>query len=159
MTTSLSQSGTPSNRVLVVDDQSPVRNALYRLLEGEGYDVLAASNGTDGLTICRRSLRPIDLLVTDCDMRKISGVQFARECSGICPELCVLYISGSSPDEQLMEELRTPNRRFLAKPFRADDLLRRVREMLLGVSGAPSFMPKRFITAPAPYMPVTRKAG
>ena len=59
-----------STRVLLVDDQDCVRNTLYSLLESDGYDVLAASTGPDGLTICHQSIRPIALLVTDYHMPK-----------------------------------------------------------------------------------------
>src|SRR5579863_6963009 len=92
------QSDMPS-RILLVDDQNSVRDALYTILESDGYEVLAASNGRDGLTIFRQSTRPIELLVTDYNMPQMSGLELARECSRLCGELSVLYVSGSHPDE------------------------------------------------------------
>src|SRR6476660_3632978 len=68
------------SRILLVDDESSVRDSLYTILERGGYEVLAASNGTDGLTVCRQSRRPIDLLVTDYSMPHMSGLELAREC-------------------------------------------------------------------------------
>jgi CheY-like chemotaxis protein len=119
------------SRVLVVDDENSVRNWLYTLLESDGHEVLAASNGPDGLTIFRRSTRPIELLVTDYNMPEMSGLELARECLRLRCELSVLYVSGSRPDEQLQADLQAPKRGFLAKPFRRDDLLRKARELLL----------------------------
>ena len=119
------------SRVLLVDDDRSVRHALYTLLESEGYEVLAAGNGLDGLAIFRQSIRPIELLVTDYNMPRMSGLELARECSRIRCELCVLYVSGAHPDEQLRADLYEPKRAFLAKPFRTDDLLRKARELLL----------------------------
>jgi len=118
-------------RLLLVDDQDSVRNSLYTLLERDGYQVFAASNGPDGLTIYRRSIYPIDLLVTDYNMPEMSGLELARECARLNRELGVLYVSGSQPDEELQEDLRGCRRGFLAKPFHGRDLLRKARELLL----------------------------
>ena len=121
-------------RILLVDDDHSVRNSLYALLESAGYEVLAASNGPDGLTMFRQSIRPIDLLVTDYNMPRMSGLELARECSRLYGGLNVLYVSGSRPDEELQVDLQAPTRGFLAKPFRGDDLLRKARELLLAQS-------------------------
>ena len=118
-------------RVLLVDDESGILDALYTLLESAGYEVLAASNGPDALTIFQQSIRPIELLVTDYDMPGMSGLELACECSRIGRELCVLYVSGAHPNEQLRADLQERKRGFLAKPFRTDDLLRKARELLV----------------------------
>jgi CheY-like chemotaxis protein len=117
-------------RILLVDDEKEVRERLHTLLEREGYEVLASSNGLDALRIFRRPGRPIDLLVTDYNMPGISGLELARECSHLSSELKVLYVSGSRPDAELKADLQTGQRGFLAKPFRAGDLLRKARELM-----------------------------
>ena len=117
-------------RVLLVDDEPSVRESLYTLLEREGYEVLASSNGSDALSIFRLSVRPIELLVTDYNMPEMSGLELARECSRLRGELKVLYVSGSRPDEELQADLKTCKHGFLAKPFRAGDLVRKARELL-----------------------------
>lgn len=120
-----------SARILLVDDHRGVRHALSTLLESEGYEVLAAGNGLDGLAAFRQSIRPIELLVTDYNMPIMSGLELARECSRISCGLSVLYVSAAHPDEELRADLHEPKRAFLAKPFRADDLLSKARELLL----------------------------
>ena len=117
-------------RILLVDDENSVRDSLYALLESAGYEVLAASNGPDGLTIFRQAAPPIDLLVTDYNMPRMSGLELARECSCLFPDLRVLDVSGSHPDEKLQADLQMGKRGFLAKPFRGDDLLRTTRALL-----------------------------
>jgi len=117
-------------RILLVDDDNSVRDSLYMLLESAGYEVLSASNGLDGLTIFRQSVRPVDLLVTDYNMPQMSGLELARECSRLFPGLRVLYVSGSGADEELEADLQASKRAFLAKPFRGDDLLRKARALL-----------------------------
>ena len=123
--------GNKSPRILLVDDETSVRDSLYALLESEGYEVLAASNGQDGLTIFRQSTRPIELLVTDYNMPQMSGVELARECSRLYGGLSVLYVSGARPDEELQADLQAGRRAFLAKPFRGPELLRKAKELLL----------------------------
>ena len=117
-------------RVLLVDDEIQVRERLYTLLDHEGYEVLVSSNGPDALNMFRCSVRPIELLVTDCNMPEMSGVELARECSRLSGELKVLYVSGSRPDEELRADLRVGQRGFLAKPFRGADLVSKARELL-----------------------------
>lgn len=118
-------------RILLVDDDNLIRESLYTHLERGGYEVLAAHNGPEALTIFRRSVRPIELLVTDYNMPKMSGLELARECSRLSSELGVLYVSGSHPDEELLADLQAHKRGFLAKPFRGNELLRKARELLL----------------------------
>jgi len=119
------------SRVLVVDDDEAVRNILYKVLEGGGYEVLSASNALDALAICRQSSHPIDLLVTDYNMPEMNGLELARQCSAVRSELIVLYISGTRPDRELCADLDRRNRGFLAKPFRSETLRRKVKELLL----------------------------
>jgi|KBSMisStandDraft_5_1062788.scaffolds.fasta_scaffold639357_1 sigma-B regulation protein RsbU (phosphoserine phosphatase) len=117
-------------RILLVDDENSVRDSLYSLLESDGYEVLSASNGPEGLNIFRQSIRPVELLVTDYHMPQMSGLELARECSRLSRELSVLYVSGSRPDDELQAELQAGRRAFLAKPFRGAELLHKARALL-----------------------------
>jgi CheY-like chemotaxis protein len=125
------QSSDERLRILIADDDVSLRKILYRILENGGYDVLSASCGAEALAICRRSSPRVDLLITDCNMPEMSGLELGRECAAIHSALPVLHISGAPPDEELRAELKKPRRRFLAKPFRRDELLRICKEMLL----------------------------
>jgi len=122
-------------RILLVDDNDSLRNSLYALLETAGYEVLAASNGPDGLTIFRKSIRPVELLVTDYNMPQMSGLELARECSRLFKELRVLYVSGSQPGEELQADLQAGRSAFLAKPFHGQELLCKTRALLLESPG------------------------
>ena len=119
------------SRILLVDDQDSVLQSLYAILERAGHEVLAAHSGAEALTIFRQSIRPIELLVTDYNMPYMSGLELARECSLLWRGLSVLYVPGSSLNEELKADLQGRNRDFLAKPFRGNDLLRKVRALLL----------------------------
>jgi len=67
----------------------------------------------------------------------MSGLELARECSRLCCDLSVLYVSGSGPNEELQAELQTPKRGFLGKPFRGDDMLRKAKELVTGRAHGP----------------------
>jgi|KBSMisStaDraftv2_1062788.scaffolds.fasta_scaffold96371_6 CheY-like chemotaxis protein len=118
-------------RVLIVDDDLSVRKILYRILEQGGYAVLSACSGAEALAICRRSSPPLDLLITDYNMPGMNGLDLGRECRALNSALPVLLISGAHPDQELRAEYEKGKWGFLAKPFRGEELLRRVKEMLL----------------------------
>jgi two-component system OmpR family response regulator len=117
-------------QVLLVDDERSISDLPYMVLEDEGYEVTAAANGLEALTIFHRVVRPFDLLVTDCQMPGMGGFELARACSRRTPELAVLYMSGSYADEELRANLATGRRGFLAKPFSGAELLRRTKQLL-----------------------------
>jgi len=121
------QSSEERLRVLIVDDDLSLRKILYKILENGGYDVLSAGSGPEALAIYQRSSPPIDLLVTDYNMPGMSGLELERECTTFNSALPVLFISGDLPDHKLCAE---GNRGFLAKPFRSEQLMRKVKEML-----------------------------
>ena len=145
-------------RVLVVEDQEALQNSLCSTLEGEGYDVLSASNGVDALLICRTSSRPIDLLVTDYNMPQMTGLELARECARLNSELSVLYVSGSNPDDELRTDLEERKRGFLAKPFRRDELRRAAKELLLMESAEPWFQARHALGQAVSSSAIQRKS-
>ena len=118
-------------RILLVGRQNSGRDSFYVLLEREGYDVLAANNGAEGLAICRRSIHPVDLLITDYEMPGMSGLELARECARLCFDLRVLYVLTVPPDEHLRADLQTRDRGCLARPFRGNDLLHKTKQLLM----------------------------
>ena len=120
----------PAATVLVVDDQEILTLLMCKTFESGGFRVLWANNGTDALTLCRGAEPPVDLLVTDYRMPGMTGLELARECCRLNRELSVLYVSGSSPGDDLREDLAVENRAFLAKPYRQSDLLRSAKALL-----------------------------
>ncbi len=136
-------------RILLVDDRILVRDSIYAMLESGGYEVLAARNGPDGLTIFHRSRHRVDLLVTDCDIPGMTALELAAACARRDARVGVLFISGSEPNEGLQTALETPRRAFLLKPFRGEDLLRKVKELFVpGFDPEPVPEPQRLHLAP-----------
>lgn len=121
-----------SAQILLVDDEDAVRNLFVGMLESAGYEVSAASSGHAALDICRRFVRPPQLLVTDIQMPLLSGYELADRCSLLYPSMRILFVSGSAQDESRQAALHGPHRAFLAKPVRMEDLLRTVKALLDG---------------------------
>ena len=113
--------------MLVIDDQEIVRLLMCRTLENGGFHVLTASNGLDALNLFRSAEPAVDLLVTDYSMPGMTGLELADVCCSLNRELRVIYVSGSSPGNDLQANLSLGRRAFLPKPFRQADLLRNAK--------------------------------
>jgi PAS domain S-box-containing protein len=119
--------------VLVVEDEEPVRRMAARTLSSRGYRVLEAADAEQALAR-EPEWGPIHLLVTDVVMPGMGGRELATALLGRRPGLKLLYISGYTDDEVIRRGLLDAGAPFLEKPFEAEGLARRVREVL----GTPS---------------------
>ncbi len=119
------------SRILLVNGEDRIHNPIYTPLENEGYEVLTARNGADGIAIFRQSIYPIRLLITDFNMPTASGLELVRECTLLDRDLSVLYISATEPNEDLRRDILGRKHGFLLKPFDKNDLRRKVTELLL----------------------------
>lgn len=119
-------------QILLVDDEPLVCDLLRKMLERGGYEILSAGNGRDALDLCRRSVRPVRLLVTDLQMPEMSGYELAERCSLLYPSMSILFVSGSGPAEPMQAKLQGPNRAFLSKPVELEDLLCFAKALLTG---------------------------
>lgn len=120
--------------ILFVEDETPVRDVVIRLLSQKGFRVFAAADGYDAVRILAG--HHIDLLFTDVVMPgALSGADLARAALERRPELRVLFTSGYTT--RLVEK-EWPDRRLelLRKPYRSIDLAARVRAVLNGASTA-----------------------
>jgi CheY-like chemotaxis protein len=116
--------------VLVVDDDPLVRGVIRDVLQANGYTLLEARFNTEALVVLRQYKGPIHLMITDVMMPGIDGHQLAEMLAPTRPHMRVLYVSGY-PEEIVREKLIPPEMMaFLQKPFPAEALLRKVREML-----------------------------
>ena len=115
--------------VLLVEDEEAVRSLLQRVLISAGYRVLSASNGGEALLICEKP-EPVDLLLTDVIMPRMSGKELADRLTAMRPGLKVLFASGYTDDALEPHGVRAAGQHFLAKPFNVSDLRRKIREVL-----------------------------
>ena len=120
--------------LLLVEDDPSVRLVLKDYLEDQGYSVLTADDGEEGLEVARRSGGSVDLVLSDVVMPKMNGVELARALRSEAPDIRVLLISGHAKDrKQVVEEsLKSSSCSFLQKPFTPQTLVARIRELLDG---------------------------
>ena len=119
-----------SETVLVVEDEDAVRQMTTRVLIQQGYTVLEAGNGRDGIALARRHEGPIHLLVTDVVMPEMGGLELAARLAEVRPGTSVIFMSGYAEGDKLQPGIRDSNVPFLQKPFSAESLILRVREAL-----------------------------
>jgi len=116
--------------VLVVEDESSVQGVIERVLSGNGYRVLMACDGSEALRVSGEHKGPIDLLITDLVMPGMGGQEVASRLETARPGLRVLFMSGYTENAISHHGVLDAGVAFLQKPFQAEVLLRKVREVL-----------------------------
>ena len=116
--------------VLVVDDEEMVRRLAARILLGQGYSVLEAKSGDEAVRMLQRGAQQIDGVVTDLAMPGLEGRQLGETISRCWPQVRVIYMSGFPARRMVDEGALDPNAPFVQKPFTAEQLTRKVREVL-----------------------------
>ena len=116
----------------MVEDEASVRVLIVSQLEGLGYRVTEAGNGSEALSMLRRDARAFDLLLTDVVMPgPVSGDILADEARRLCPGLPVVLMSGYPEGTIVAAGESPPGQPLLSKPFRKAELARVVRKALL----------------------------
>jgi len=117
--------------VLILEDDISVRHISVRMLRGLGYEVIEAANGNDARRLlAENGGRKIDLLLTDLVMPQTSGRKFADALRAAHPNINVLFISGYLEESLAPGDRCEPGMFFLPKPFDAEQLSAKVREVL-----------------------------
>ena len=119
-----------TERILLVEDDEPVRELAREILEMNGYTVHSACNGMEALAFCEKWSEPIDMLATDLVMPQLGGRDLARRVSELRPGLKVLFLSGYTDSAVMHQGLLEPGAFFLQKPFTPAMLAHKVREVL-----------------------------
>jgi PAS domain S-box-containing protein len=124
------ESLTGQGTVLLVEDEPVVLRLARDLLAENGYRVLAASSGSDALSIARKETETIHMLITDVVMPEMSGPELADRIRKLWPTMRVLYMSGYTDDEMLCRKGLPENSAFLQKPFTPHQFLQKARTTL-----------------------------
>ena len=128
-------------RILVVDDDGDIRRLNTEVLVGSGYKVDAAADGAVAWDILQ--LNSYDLLLTDYDMPKVTGVELLEKLRAAGMLLPVILASGTIPMKELSRHPWLQIDATLLKPYTPDELLARVTEVLSAITAAPAALPSR----------------
>ena len=117
--------------LLLVEDEAAVRELAARVLRDHGYTVLEASDPAEAfLAIDHLAADEVQLLVTDVVMPQMNGRDLAEQLAALRPDLRVLYVSGYTDRAIVHHGVLDEGTPFLQKPFTAEALVRKVREVL-----------------------------
>lgn len=113
--------------VLLVEDEQALRAMARDALRMQGYSVLEAADGEQGISIFERCGAKIDLVVSDIVMPQLGGLDMLDRMRKLRPDLKVLFMSGYS---DRIDEITNANLAFVPKPFTPDQLLKAIRDIL-----------------------------
>ncbi len=116
--------------ILLVDDEESVRDLTRRLLSRAGYRVITAENGREALNIFLQERSDISLVIMDLNMPVMGGKDCLKELFLIDPEVKALVASGYSSGVVRFEAGELGAKGFVRKPFRVEQLLRLIRQVL-----------------------------
>lgn len=118
--------------VLVVDDEPSVLRVASKVLRRAGYDILEALGGEEALRIADEFDGTIDLLLTDVVMPGLGGRELGERFRELHPGTALLFMSGYTEDEVLLQGIRVAEVNYISKPFTVAGLREKVQEVLGG---------------------------
>jgi DNA-binding response OmpR family regulator len=113
-----------ARRILIVEDEAVIRKAIRMACEKEGYEVVEAENGTEGLHLSESS-RP-DLILLDLMLPDISGFDVCREVRKSGSGVPIIILSAKTEEIDIVVGLEIGADDYITKPFRARELLARI---------------------------------
>jgi CheY-like chemotaxis protein/two-component sensor histidine kinase len=127
------ESASPSQtfRVLVVEDEDPLREAVVKMLRREGFEVSEASKGSAAIDLLRANGGEIDLVLLDMTIPGASSQEVATEAAKARPEVKIILTSAYS-QEMVRDKISAPQiSAFIRKPFRLADLVKMLQDAVV----------------------------
>ena len=123
-------------RILIIDDEPQIRSMLTLMLERDGYEVIEAPDGVEGIKAYRQN--PADLIITDLIMPNKDGIGMIIDLKKEFPDVKIIAMSGgglNKPDGYLKGAKKLGASCTLTKPIDREEMLRAVRDILRGSPG------------------------
>lgn len=112
--------------ILLVEDECIVEQVVKNMLVREGYGVMSATDGREGLTLFEQHARELALMIVDIDLPAVSGLELIQRIPTLTPRIPVLFITGLGEYAGLVVEATRQNFPVLHKPFSPAQLLRAI---------------------------------
>ncbi len=106
--------------ILVVEDEKNMREILTMLLEQEGYSVVAAANGTEGVELLEKDI--FDLIITDIKMPGTDGFGILKKAQEVSPDSVTIMITAFGTMESALEAMKRGAYDYIHKPFKIDEI-------------------------------------
>ncbi|HEY7817214.1 MAG TPA: response regulator, partial [Vicinamibacteria bacterium] len=113
-------------QVLMVDDDVSMQRMLRSRLEREGYTVVTAADGDEGLNLIRKHV--FNLVITDMRMPKVKGDELARSITQFNPDIPVIIMTAYGEVNEAVRLMQDGVFYYLTKPFDVEELVQRVRK-------------------------------
>jgi DNA-binding response OmpR family regulator len=117
-----------AQRILIIEDEPEMSRGLQDILEFEGYEVLTAANGRDGLALLDR--RDIDCVILDLMLPDINGYQVCQEARRLKHTTPIIMLTAKAQDYDKIRGLEVGADDYMTKPFSVGELLARVKAVL-----------------------------
>lgn len=114
--------------VLIVDDDSGIREMLSTVLDDEGFMVETAENGKQAIKACEKS--PFDVALIDIELPDIKGTELLNRLKKIQPKMIKIIITGHPALESAMKAVNERADGYVLKPFEIKELLNKIKELL-----------------------------
>jgi DNA-binding NtrC family response regulator len=117
-----------SARILIVDDEKPIRDSLKIVLADEGYNAEVAGDGEEALEKIKNE--SFDIVITDIKMPKLDGIQLLESASSISPETFFIIMTAYASVKTAIDALRHGAFDYLIKPVEFDDVIIRIKRLI-----------------------------
>lgn len=127
--------GYETKKVIVVDDSSVMRQIIKNNLKQLGFEQSNLVDAEDGEQALKKiSEDPIDLVISDWNMPKMTGIEFLRavRSDGGLKELPFLMVTSEADKEKIMEAVQAGVNQYIVKPFNATQLEEKIKEIFPG---------------------------
>ncbi len=116
------------SKILIIDDEKPIRNTLRDILQYEKFEIIEAADGAEGIKLATEH-NP-DLVLCDIKMSKMDGLEVLSKLQELNPDMPVVMISGHGTIETAVEALKKGAYDYIAKPPDLNRLLVTVRNAM-----------------------------
>lgn len=119
-----------SGRILVVEDDPSLRRLMTKQLEANGFSVVTANNGLDGLMVLEKD-KP-DAIVCDVSMPELDGLEFVKglKSRDETRHIPVIFVTGNQDPGQMVNGINVGARYYLTKPFDMNELIWKVKRVI-----------------------------
>ena len=114
-------------RILVVDDDS-MNLMRTKMILGQEYQVVLADSGLEALNKLQEEEEQIDMVLLDIDMPEMNGIETFERMKDFAADIPVIFLTASGAEDDVVSAIRLGAVNYLKKPFRPQELMRRVAQ-------------------------------